>query len=556
MCRFHAKLEKSKRCGERIVIRLVRWFWLFVSVVLLLIAMPTMSVAIPEAETLRKQLEKYLAATPQESGLSALQRFYAGRDYQPVWLQSDSTSVLHDIALEFIANAEAEGLDSHDYQLHHLRQLRPDNFSVVPYELEFQTTRALLMLAEDLRLGQLSAKEVDPDWHIPQPLFDPVIFLLEAVTSDHFQQSLYDLSPKIPSYQLLKQALAKYRDLVARQVAWTRIPAVFDIQPNSSHAAIPLVRARIAEAYNTHGTVEYNLPLTQSKHYDGDLVNAIKTFQAQHGLNSDGIIGRNTRRALNMTPAEKVRQLRLNMERLRWLPRDLGERYLLVNIAGFQLAAVKHDQQMLNMRIIVGKNYRPTPSFSSNISHLVLNPYWNVPASIARKDLLPKQQKDPTFFATQGIKVYQGYDYREAPIDPDTIDWLAIKKGFPYVLRQQPGAKNALGTVKFILPNPFSIYLHDTPTKSLFHSEIRTFSSGCIRLEHPVALAGFVMEGHRTQTELTDLINTGKTATVNLPEPLPAYVVYLTTWIDNQRKIHYSPDTYGRDKRVLSLVPW
>ena len=192
--------------------------------------MPAVSVAMPEAEALRKQLEKYLAATPQESGLSALQRFYSDRDYQPVWLQSDSTSVLHDIALEFIENAEAEGLDSHDYQLQYLRQLRSDGYSIVPYELEFRTTRALLMLAEDLRLGQLSAEDVDPDWHIPQPLFDPVIFLLEAVASDHFQQSLYDLLPKIPSYQLLKQALAKYRDLVARQVAWTRIPAflIFD----------------------------------------------------------------------------------------------------------------------------------------------------------------------------------------------------------------------------------------------------------------------------------------------------------------------------------------
>lgn len=556
MFSFHTKPGKLKWCCERFVIRLARWLGLLFCVVLLLIAVPTVSIAMPEAEALRKQLDEYLAATRQERGLSALQRFYAGRDYQPAWLQSDSTSVLHDIALEFIANAEAEGLDSHDYQLHHLRQLRSDNFSAIAYELEFQTTRALLMLAEDLRLGQLSAHDVDPDWHILQPPFDPVNFLLDAVASGHFQQFLYDLSPKIPSYQLLKQALAKYRDLVARQVAWTQIPAVFAIQPNTSHAVIPLIRARIAEAYDTHGTVEYNLPLTQSNIYDADLVNAIKTFQAQHGLNSDGIIGKNTRRALNLTPAEKIRQLRLNMERLRWLPRNLEERYLLVNIAGFQLAAVKHDQQILNMRIIVGKNYRSTPSFSSKISHLVLNPYWNIPASIARKDLLPKQQKDPTFFAAQGIKVYQSYDYSEASIDPDTIDWLTIKKGFPYVLRQEPGAKNALGTIKFILPNPFSVYLHDTPTKSLFHSEVRTFSSGCIRLEHPVALAGFVMEGHRTQTELTALINTGETTTVNLLEPLPTYVVYLTAWIDDQRKIHYSPDTYGRDKRVLSLVPW
>jgi murein L,D-transpeptidase YcbB/YkuD len=187
---------------------------------------------------------------------------------------------------------------------------------------------------------------------------------------------------------------------------------------------------------------------------------------------------------------------------------------------------------------------------------MILNPYWNIPASIAREDLLPKQQEDPAFFASQGIKVYSGYDYSKASIDPDTVDWLAITKGFPYVLRQDPGVNNALGIIKFMLPNPFSIYLHDTPGKSLFQKEIRTFSSGCIRLEQPMALADFVMEGHRTQTELTAQIKTGRTATVSLPEPTPIYIVYLTAWVDGQRKIQYSPDTYGRDKRALSLVPW
>lgn len=538
--------------------RVARWFYAIVSVVWLLIMMPAVfaSAAMSDAEELRRQLQKYTVAMAHETGISALQRFYSGRDYQPVWLQSDSISVLHDIALDFIAAAEAEGLDSHDYQLHQLRQMRFNRLAAVPYELEFHTTRALLMLAEDLRQGQLSANDVDPDWHIPQPSFDPVNFLLDAVASSRLQQSLADLPPKIPSYQLLKQALAKYRDLVARQVTWTRIPVVPVIRPNTSHPVIPLVRSRIIEAYHTHGTAEYNLSAIHGDNYDNELVSAIKSFQLQHGLNADGIIGENTRRALNMTPAEKVRRLRLNMERLRWLPRNLGDRYLLVNIAGFQLAAVKQDQQVLDMRIIVGRNYRSTPSFSSYISHMILNPYWNIPASIAREDLLPRQQKDPTFFASQGIKVYTGYDYSQAPIDPDTVDWPAITKGFPYVLRQDPGAKNALGVIKFMLPNSFSIYLHDTPDKSLFQKEIRTFSSGCIRLEQPMALADFVMEGHKTQTELTTQINIGRTATVSLSESTPIYIVYLTVWVDGQRQIHYSPDTYGRDMRVLSSVSW
>lgn len=540
----------------RIVMRVACWFYAIVSVVWLFIMMPAAFAAMHNAEELRRQLQKYTVAMAHETGISALQRFYAGRDYQPVWLQPGSVSALHDIALDFIASAEAEGLDSHDYRLQQLQQMRLNQLSAIPDELEFHTTRALLLLAEDLRQGQLSASDVDPDWYIPQPSFDPVDFLLDALASNRFQQSLHDLSPKIPSYQLLKEALAKYRDLVARQVTWTRIPVVPVIRPNTSHPVIPLVRNRIKEAYHTHGTAEYYLSAKHSDHYDEELVNAIKSFQLQHGLNADGIIGKNTRQALNMAPAEKVRRLRLNMERLRWLPWNLEDRYLLVNIAGFQLAAVKQDQQVLNMRIIVGRNYRPTPSFSSYISHLILNPYWNIPASIAKEDLLPRQQLDPTFFASQGIKVYTGYDYSNPPVDPDAVDWPAITKGFPYALRQDPGTKNALGVIKFMMPNPFSIFLHDTPGKSLFQKEIRTFSSGCVRLEQPMALAGFVMEGHRTQRELTARIKTGRTATVSLSEPTPIYIVYLTAWVDGQRKIHYSPDTYGRDRRILRSVSW
>ena len=232
--------------------RLAQYLGILVIVALLFILMPAASAMMLEAETLRQQLEKYSDATSQEPGLNALQRFYSSREYQPVWLKSGSVSALHDVALEFIANAEAEGLDSRDYQLSHLRQLRADFLMAMPYELEFKTTRSLLLLTEDLRRGQLSANDADSDWYILQQPFDPVIFLLEAVDSDHFQQSLHDLPPKIPSYQLLKQALANYRELIARQIAWTQIPAVPVIRPNTSHAAIPLVRARIAEAYQMH----------------------------------------------------------------------------------------------------------------------------------------------------------------------------------------------------------------------------------------------------------------------------------------------------------------
>lgn len=515
-------------------------------------------------ETLRTELDKFVSQNSvgnvaRNAGLTALQQFYAARNYQPAWTHTKSQQSRLETALSFLATAEDEGLDSHDYQIQRLSQLAT-NPSYSQYELEFLTTLSLMQFSNDLYRGRFNANEVDPDWHIPQPHFDAVSFISKAIDSDNLQHYLDNLTPRIPGYQLLKEALAKYRDFAARQISWQHIPTIQLLRPGDSHPVIPLIRTRIAQAYDTHSKIEYNLASSEenenSNRYDPGLVNAIKAFQLQHGLNADGIIGKNTLSALNKTPLEKVKQLRINMERLRWLPRDLGNRYLLVNIAGFQLAAIEDDHYILDMRIIVGRNYRSTPSFHSHITHMIINPYWNVPASIARKDLLPKQQKDPDYFTNLNIKVYSSYAYHSDPIDPDTIDWQAIRGSFPYTLRQDPGYQNALGTIKFMLPNRFSIYLHDTPSKELFDKDIRTFSSGCIRLEKPLQLAEFALYDRISVKALKEQISFGKTMQINLPDPLSTYIVYLTAWVDRQNNIHYSPDTYERDKHALKLTHW
>lgn len=518
----------------------------------------------PNTETLRPVLDRFVSQNLAEdithnAGLKALQQFYASRNYQPAWTHTNLQQSQLETVLSFLATAEDEGLDSHDYQLQRLNLLATNPLHS-QYELEFLTTLSLLQFTHDLYRGRFTANKIDPDWHISQPQFDAVSFLSKAIDSNDLQHYLDNLTPKIPSYRLLKEALAKYRNLVARQISWQHIPTIQLLRPGDSHPVIPLIRTRIAQAYETHGKIEYNLAFSKenenSNRYDPSLVNAIKAFQLQHGLNADGIIGKNTLSALNKAPLEKVKQLRINMERLRWLPRNLGERYVLVNIAGFQLAAIEDDQYILDMRIIVGRNYRSTPSFNSRITHMIINPYWNVPASIARKDLLPKQQKDPDYFTHHNIKVYSSYAYNPDPIDPDTIDWQAIRGSFPYALRQDPGYQNALGTIKFMLPNRFSIYLHDTPSKELFDKDIRTFSSGCIRLEKPLQLAEFALRDRTSIETLKEHISSGKTMQINLPEPLPTYIVYLTAWVDSQHNIHYSPDTYGRDKRALNFSHW
>lgn len=448
-----------------------------------------------EAKVLEQQLSNPAVSTFTKPGIANLQRFYAARDYQPVWITAISGSSLLGTAFTFIANAETEGLDSHDYQLQQLQQLQRQAIQSLPaaIELELRTTHALMKLARDLSRGRFTAAAADPDWHIPQPDFDAAAFLHAALKTNHLQQSLDDLSPKEPSYQRLKQTLIRYQQRISNYPDWIHIPNTSAIRPGSVHDVIPLIRQRIAQAYAVDDIAEYAIVPSASQHYDDELITAIKAFQVQHGLNADGVIGKNTTQALNIPLAWKIRQLRINMERLRWLPRDLGKRYVLVNTAGFRLTAAEQSEHVLSMRIIVGRDYRSTPSFNGALSHMVLNPYWNVPASIARSDLLPKQQKNPDYFTAAGFKVFPSHSRDAVAIDPDTIDWHALKKGFPYVLRQDPGTGNALGRIKFMFPNSFDIYLHDTPSKSLFQRDIRTFSSGCIRLEKPLELAAFLL---------------------------------------------------------------
>lgn len=516
------------------------------------------SASATEAQALEQRLLRPDSLTLKKNDIADLQRLYVTRIYQPIWMATEAGSPLLEIALDFIASAETEGLDSQDYHLQQLQQLQQQAKYSLPaaIELELRTTHAVMRLAKDLSRGRLSATAADPDWHIPQPKFDAVTFLHEAIKTGRLQQSLHDLSPQKHGYQLLKQTLMRYQSLINSHAEWIHIPNTPSIRPGATDEVIPLVRQRIAQAYAVDGIAEYYVTSSKSQQYDDELVAAIKAYQIQHGLNPDGIIGKNTIRALNIPLAWKIRQLRINMERLRWLPGDLGKRYVLVNTAGFRLTAAEQGGHILNMRIIVGRDYRSTPSFNGALSHMVLNPYWNVPASIARKDLLPKQQKDPDFFTAGGFKVYPNHSRDAAALDPDTIDWHAVKKGFPYVLRQDPGAGNALGRIKFMFANGFDIYLHDTPSRSLFQKDIRTFSSGCIRLEKPLELAAFLMGGQIVSDKFLADMDSGKTMAVHLPRQLPIYLVYITAWVDEQDQVHFSPDIYGRDLRALQYAGW
>ncbi|MDP2323607.1 MAG: L,D-transpeptidase family protein, partial [Gammaproteobacteria bacterium] len=284
--------------------------------------------------------------------------------------------------------------------------------------------------------------------------------------------------------------------------------------------------------------------------FDAGLQRALIRFQERHGLPASGETDERTLAALNVPVEDRVRQLKATLTRWAWLPRDPGPRYLWVNVPGGSLEFIENGAPVIAMRIIAGHPDRPTPSFADRIRHIVVNPSWSVPRTIAVEDLLPAQQEDPTFLARLGIRVI---DASGVEVDTDRIDWATLNANrFPYRLRQDPGPMNSLGRLKFVLNNPWDIFLHDTPSRRLFDLSSRTLSSGCVRLENPGELADLLVGAPSGATPISvapEGAPTG-TRTLTLPNPIPVYVVYLTSWVTPAGAIHFRPDVYGRDARL------
>jgi L,D-transpeptidase YcbB len=288
--------------------------------------------------------------------------------------------------------------------------------------------------------------------------------------------------------------------------------------------------------------------------FDAPLQAAVIRFQRRHGLETDGAVGPITLAELDRPVAERIRQIERNLERWRWLPHDLGSRYILVDIAGFELRVFEDEHMVMDMQVIVGRDYRQTPVFNDQIRYLVLSPYWNVPASLAVKDILPLARSDPRYLQEHGFKVLAGGWGADARVvDATMVDWENISESnFPYRFRQDPGPYNSLGRVKFMFPNEFDVYLHDTPSVGLFARTSRDISSGCIRLERPLDLAEYLLDGASgwTRERILSGMNSGKERNITLPTPVPVHMIYLTVWTEPDGTAYFRPDVYGRDARL------
>jgi L,D-transpeptidase YcbB len=472
--------------------------------------------------------------------------FYSRRNFSPAW--NDSTAAA---LLRAIDDAAADGLDPDDY--HRQALLGPgDGSEIASADRDLLLTDALIRLAYHHLFGKVDPEALDPHWNLSREIndVDPAAALQTAIDSGDLGGAIERLKPQGLLYRRLKGALATYR-AIADHGGWPQVPAGEALKPGvtAEDARLTALRQRLA----AEGDLASADAIGAASVYDDSLVAAVQRFQVRHGLAADGVIGANTVAAMNVPVTQRIDQIRVNLERSRWVFRKADERFVVTNIAAYQVFYFDSGQLVWRSRCQVGKEARQTPIFGAEIKHVELNPTWTVPPTIFAKDILPAVKRDSGYLAKRGLKVI---DARGKTIPSSAIDWSTVTpRNFGYMLRQDPGPKCALGRVKFVSPNEHSVYLHDTPSQELFQADQRAFSSGCIRVEHPLELARLLIDDPAwTDAEIAATVNTEKTTPIVLAKPVPVYFLYFTATADPEGKAHFFRDLYRRDPGVLAAL--
>ena len=472
--------------------------------------------------------------------------FYAGRAFRPAWTRARSAQQLR----KALADSVNDGLDPGDYHAAVIEKLaaqvsQTDATHTLRAQYDVLLTEALLRLAYHLSFGKVDPQTFDAQWNYGRTLATQNIAqkVEQALAAEDIYERVEALKPKHPLYVKLKQELSRYR-ATAAATDLTPIPPGPALKPGASDARVPLLRRRLIASGDLHASTAIDSPV-----YDPALDAAVRSFQQRMGLESDGVLGPGSIAELNVSVADRIRQLRVNLDRGRVLLQDLPDEFVVVNIAGFTIYFVRGSNIVWDARVQVGKPYRRTPIFRSEIGYLVLNPTWTVPPGILTNDILPAARRDPSSITRKGLKVLDA-NGREVP--PESIDWSRFKGGnIPYTLRQDPGPKNALGRVKLMFPNPYAVYLHDTPSQTLFDRAERSFSSGCVRVERVLELAELVLNDAQrwNQQSIARVLESGETTNVTLAKKMTVLLTYWTAWVDPQGHTNFRHDIYGQDAR-------
>ena len=500
-------------------------------------------------------------------GSEVLPLFYARHQFSPVWSEESGLLPRVHAVLEAIRESKEEGLNPTDYHFdrivellrryHELDHLEAPERSVLLADMDFLLTDAFLVYGSHLLRGRVDPETVEAQWSVERRKADLVDILFHALENDRIRETLDSLAPGYPEYRNLRAALARYREYAARK-DWPEVPEGPSLRKGDRDPRVALLKARLTaeELLDPSETTMY-----PPEEFDPETERILMEFQERHGLEVDGMLGPKTRRALNVSAGERVNQILVNMERWRWLPREFERRHILVDIAEFRLRVMEEGREHLSMKVVVGKPYWKTPVFRGTMTYLVLNPFWNVPYSIAVRELLPRLKENPDHLKEQSLEWVQGWGLEERVLDPEQVDPSRelLARG-TIRLRQKPGLQNSLGRIKFMFPNRFNVYLHDTPARQLFQHSVRAFSHGCIRVEEPLVLAEYLLTKHPqwNRTRILEVLETHRPLEVRLPDPVPVYILYWTARAGEDGRVQFREDVYQRDgvlKAALISAP-
>ncbi len=480
------------------------------------------------------------------AGATFLPKLYGALGYQSAWTKASNVAALQ----EGVRRSWEDGLlpaDFHDKAVAGFALAAAPDAAAA--EQDIILSDALVRLLYQLYYGKVSPNGLDANWNFARPVLsdDPVKIIAAALSQGNVAGLIEKAKLVHPFYQSLKASLQEYTNYEVTG-GWPQLPPGPPVQPGASDARIPVLRHRLAITgeYQPDGGPESGV-------LDEKLSQALRKFQTSHGLEAGGNLGPQTLDALNVPVGQRIEQIRVNLERARWVLRAIGDEMVAVNVAGYYLRVIRGGKIIWGTRVIVGQTYHKTPIFTEAMKSVVFNPDWTVPRSIVRNEIFAKASANPGYLSANNYTLTSA----GGAVDPASLDWSQWTGAtFPYGVVQRPGPKNALGLVKFLFPNQYSVYLHDTPGRGLFGKSGRTFSHGCIRVEDPMKLAEIIL-GDRMgwdRAKIDSVVAAGKLSQINLPKPLPVLILYWTVDPQSDSSVNFYQDIYGRDARLLKAL--
>jgi len=528
-----------------------------------------------ELEFQEKASEIILNSLQTEDKRSFLRRLYKELLFSPVWMRENSLSPAAKELFETIQNDGTLNKNGKLYKDSSILEQMAENIYAekrnvyAKTDLEFKISQlykgytdyayfgSINWGAFQARISNLKVNDVSTEWVLHRPDIDPVKVVVNAAFGASLKKQLQLAVPEAYHYKELQRSLEKYLK-IREEGSWEPVYFSKKLSPGKRDVGVSSLRERL------RATGDYNTSCSENEEadlYDQCLQDAVKHFQKRNALKADAVVGPATVKALNKSVDERITTIRLNLDRIKWLNDRHSKRHVIINIPDFKLYFEEDGKMIQTMGVITGKPNHPTPIFSDMVEYIVLNPYWNIPKSIIQKEMIPKLLRNPNAMARQGIEIHSGWGKDAKKISGESVDWSQYRysKAMPFRFAQVPGYKNALGKVKFLFPNKFSVYMHDTPTKYLFKRSTRAFSHGCIRLQKPRELLHtFSMFNDNLDFAKAQKILKGKKKTyVNLKQTVPIDVIYLTAWVDYEGNLQFRDDIYHYDEMQLkSFRKW